>query len=64
MPEKQTRLTLAMESGIPFVLKAGKARYTCRLQDRSSYQRAKAQRASSSDSINTESTDGNSTSSH
>ncbi|KAL9944537.1 hypothetical protein ACHAQF_004024 [Verticillium nonalfalfae] len=53
MPEKQTRLTLAMESGIPFVLKAGKAS-----------QRAKAQRASSSDSINTESTDGNSTSSH
>ncbi|CRK34671.1 hypothetical protein BN1708_016347 [Verticillium longisporum] len=24
MPEKQTRLTLAMESGIPFVLKAAR----------------------------------------
>ncbi|KAH6692367.1 hypothetical protein F5X68DRAFT_200761 [Plectosphaerella plurivora] len=65
MPEmKPAHLTSAMEKGIPFTFKTGGVRYKCHLQDRSAYERTKATRTNSSDSINTNSSSASSTKSH
>ncbi|KAK7427400.1 hypothetical protein QQZ08_006006 [Neonectria magnoliae] len=42
---------LGENRGIRFQIKTGSARYTCTLQDRSAYERAKATRQNSTDSV-------------
>ncbi|KAH7150081.1 hypothetical protein B0J13DRAFT_620414 [Dactylonectria estremocensis] len=54
---------LGENRGIRFQIKTGNARYTCTLQDRSVYERAKATRQNSTDSV-TSTTSTNTTSSH
>ncbi|KAH7375061.1 hypothetical protein B0T11DRAFT_323140 [Plectosphaerella cucumerina] len=61
---KETHLTSAMAKGIPFTFKTGGVRYKCHLQDRSAYERVKATRTASSDSITTNSSSASSTKSH
>ncbi|CEI69722.1 hypothetical protein FVEN_g11445 [Fusarium venenatum] len=60
MPESttiQTPAALGDNRGIKFSFKTGNARYQCVLQDRSVYERTKASRQNSSDSVSsTEST--------
>ncbi|RMJ10106.1 hypothetical protein BHE90_016964 [Fusarium euwallaceae] len=64
MPETttpaQTPSSLGDNKGIKFHIKTGNARYQCVLQDRSAYERTKAARQNSTDSVT--STDSTSTS--